>query len=243
MAEAKHDYSDLKAIYINCTLTKSPEPSHTQTLIELSENIMKKQGVKTRVIRIVDHDVASGVYPDMTKKGWATDEWPALFKEILAADILVLAGPIWLGDNSSEMKKVIERLYASSGELNDKGQWIYYGKTGGCLITGNEDGIKHCAMNILYSLQHIGYAIPPQSDAGWIGEAGPGPSYGDKREDGSRVGIDNDFTNRNTTFMTWNLMHMARIQKDLGGFPAYGNQRKEWDAGRRFDFENPEYRG
>lgn len=243
MPDTKVKYNDLSAVFINCTLTKSPAESHTGLLVEVSENIMKKQGVKTKVIRAVDHDIASGVYPDMTKKGWDTDEWPELFKEIIAADILVLAGPIWLGDNSSEMKKVIERLYAMSGELNDKGQWIFYGKTGGCLITGNEDGIKHCAMNILYSLQHVGYSIPPQADAGWIGEAGPGPSYGDKSKDGkTRVGLDNDFTNRNTTFMTWNLLHQARMLKDAGGFPAYGNQRKEWDAGSRFDFENPEYR-
>lgn len=236
------DYSDLKALFINCTLTKSPAPSHTGYLIEISENIMKKQGVQTKVIRAVDHDIASGVYPDMTKKGWDTDEWPELFKEVMAADILVVAGPIWLGDNSSETKKIIERLYANSGELNNKGQWIYYGKTGGCLITGNEDGVKHCAMNILYSLQHIGYSIPPQADAGWIGEVGPGPSYGDKAEDGSRVGADNDFTNRNTTFMTWNLLHQARMLKDAGGFPSHGNQRKQWDSGTHFDFENPEYR-
>lgn len=235
-------YDDLKALFINTTLTKSPAESHTQHLIDVSAGILRKQGVMVEQFRSVDHDIASGVYPDMTKKGWDIDEWPELFKKVMAADILVLGGPIWLGDNSSEMKKVIERLYSSSGELNDKGQWLYYGKTGGCLITGNEDGIKHCAMNILYSLQHIGYSIPPQGDAGWIGEAGPGPSYGDKLEDGTRAGIDNDFTNRNTTFMTWNLLHMARLLKDAGGFPVGGNQRKEWDAGARFDFENPEYR-
>ncbi len=235
-------YNDLKALFINTTLTKSPNKSHTQLLIDISADIMRKQGVEVEQFRSVDHDIASGVYPDMTKQGWETDRWPELFKKVMAADILVIGGPIWLGDNSSETRKVIERLYASSGELNDKGQWIYYGKTGGCLITGNEDGIKHCAQNILYSLQHIGYSIPPQADAGWIGEAGPGPSYGDAQEDGTRIGIDNDFTNRNTTFMTWNLLHMARLLKDAGGFPAYGNQREAWDAGTRFDFENPEYR-
>jgi multimeric flavodoxin WrbA len=160
----------------------------------------------------------------------------------MAADLLVIGGPIWLGDNSSETKKIIERLYAHSGELNDHGQWLYYGKVGGCLITGNEDGIKHCASNVLYSLQHIGYTIPPQADAGWIGEAGPGPNYGDELPDGSRVGIDNEFTNRNTTFMTWNLLHAASLLREAGGFPAFGNHRKEWDAGARFDFENPEYR-
>ena len=68
-------------------------------------------------------------------------------------------------------------------------------------------------MNILYSLQHLGYTIPPQADAGWIGEAGPGPSY----LDADSGGLDNDFTNRNTTFMTWNLLHVARMLKDAGG--------------------------
>lgn len=236
------DYSDLKALFINCTLTKSPAKSHTELLVNISRGIMEKQGLKVEYLRAVDHDIAPGVYPDMTKQGWKIDEWPEIYKKVLQADILVIAGPIWLGDNSSVTKKIIERLYATSSDLNDKGQWVYYGKTGGCLITGNEDGIKHCAQNILYSLQHIGYTIPPQADAGWIGEAGPGPSYGDKRDDGTPIGVDNNFTNRNTTFMTWNLLHMARLLKDQGGIPAYGNQRAKWDAGSRFDFENPEYR-
>ncbi len=238
----KGDFSGLKALFINCTLTKSPAKSHTELLVNISRGIMEKQGVAVDYIRAVDHDIATGVYGDMREHGWKTDEWPEIYNQVLAADILVLAGPIWLGDNSSQMKKVIERLYATSGDLNKRGQWIYYGRVGGCLITGNEDGIKHCASNVLYSLQHLGYAIPPQADAGWIGEAGPGPSYGDKEENGGTAGVDNDFTNRNTTFMTWNLMHLAKMMKDTGGFPAYGNQRKAWDAGTRFDFENPEYR-
>ncbi len=91
---------------------------------------------------------------------------------VLDSDILVIAGPIWLGDNSSITKQIIERIYALSGMLNDKGQYLFYGRVAGCLITGNEDGIKHCAQNVLYSLQHVGYTIPPNADAGWIGEAG-----------------------------------------------------------------------
>lgn len=235
-------FQNLKAMFVNCTLTKSPGKSHTELLMQASMDIMKKQGVAVDYIRSVDHDIAQGVYPDMRDKGWDKDEWPELFKKIIQADILVLAGPIWLGDNSSEMKKVIERLYAQSGELNDKNQSNYYGRVGGCLITGNEDGIKHCAMNVLYSLQHLGYTIPPQADAGWIGEAGPGASYGDEGEDGSRAGIDNDFTQRNTTIMTWNLMHTAKLLKQAGGLPSEGNDRKAWQAGARFDYENPEYR-
>lgn len=239
----RHDFSGLKALFFNGTLTKSPEPSHTERLIAISREIMQKHDIKTEVIRTIDHpDIATGVWPDMREHGWAKDEWPQIFKRVMDADILVLAGPIWLGDNSSQTKKVIERLYACSSTLNKQGQYAFYGKVGGCLITGNEDGIKHCAMNVLYSLQHLGCTIPPQADAGWIGEAGPGLSYGDEREDGSREGFDNDFTNRNTTFMTWNLMHLAKILKEQGGIPAHGNQRSEWDGGARFDFTNPEYR-
>ncbi len=235
-------FSNLRALYFNCTLTRSPAKSHTELLVNASHSLMDKQGVSTEVIRPVDHQIATGVYPDMREHGWDYDEWPAIYEKVKAADIIVIAGPIWLGDNSSITKQLIERLYAGSGDQNEAGQSLAYGKVGGCLITGNEDGIKHCAMDILYSLQHIGYTIPPQADAGWIGEAGPGPSYGDDDGHGGHTGMDNDFTNRNTTFMTWNLMHMARLLKDAGGIPKYGNLRPEWSGGERFGFENPEYR-
>jgi multimeric flavodoxin WrbA len=231
------DMSDLSALYINCTLKRSPEPSHTQTLMDRSIAIMEQRGVGVEVLRAIDLDLAVGVWPDMTEHGWSHDAWPGVFDKVLAADILVLGSPIWLGEKSSVCTHVIERLYGNSSLLNDNGQYAYYGRVAGCLITGNEDGIKHCSMSILYALQHLGYVIPPQADAGWIGEAGPGPSYG---EDGA--GLDNDFTNRNTTFMTWNLMHTARLLKDHGGFPAYGNQRSEWAAGCRWEYPNPEHR-
>lgn len=136
-------------MYVNCSLKRSPDVSHTQGLMDVSMKIMKKEGVRVNGIRLADYDIAPGVYPDMTEFGW---------------------------------------------EKNAKGQYLYYDKVGGCIITGNEDGVKHCAMGILYSLQHIGYSIPPQADSGWIGEVGPGPSYLDK-ESGA---ANNDFTNRNT---------------------------------------------
>ncbi|GAB3073152.1 flavodoxin family protein [Intrasporangium mesophilum] len=238
MTDTSYDFSGLRAMYVNCTLKRSPALSHTQGLVDVSAAIMAKHGVEVEVLRAVDHDIATGVYLDMTEHGWDTDEWPEIYRRVMASDILVIAGPIWLGDNSSMTKRIIERLYAGSGDMNEKGQYTYYGRVGGCLITGNEDGIKHCAMNILYSLQHIGYTIPPQADAGWIGEAGPGPSYLDPGSGGPA----NDFTNRNTTFMTWNLMHMATLLRQAGGIPAYGNLRTEWEAGMHYDFENPEYR-
>ena len=232
------DFSDLSALFLNCTLKRSPDRSHTEGLMKISQEIMEKNGVAAEVLRPVDHDLAFGVWPDMREHGWDSDDWPAILEKVMAADILVIGTPIWLGEKSSVCTQVIERLYAASGNLNDAGQYAYYGRVGGCLVTGNEDGAKHCAMNVLYSLQHLGYTIPPQADAGWIGEAGPGPSYLDEGSGGP----ENDFTNRNTTFMTWNLLHLARMLKDAGGIPAHGNQRSEWDAGCRFDFENPEHR-
>ena len=212
--------------------------SHTQGLIDIASNVMSKNGVKTEVIRAIDYEIATGVWPDMTEHGAAEDAWPALYEKVQEANILVIGSALWLGEKTSVATRVVERLYGNSSLLNEQGQYAYYGKVGGCLITGNEDGAKHAAMNLLYSLQHLGYVIPPQADAAWLGEAGPGPSY----LDAGSGGPENDFTNRNTTFMAWNLMHVAQLLHDAGGMPAYGNQRAAWDAGARFDFENPEYR-
>lgn len=234
----KEDFSSLRALFINCTLKKSPELSHTDGLIAISSAIMRKNQIAVEILRAVDCDIAPGIYPDMTEHGWDRDDWPKLFDKVMGADILVITSPIWLGEKSSICTKVIERLYGNSALLNDKGQYAYYGKVGGCLITGNEDGGKHCSMSIIYSLQHLGYTIPPQADAYWVGEAGPGPSYLDPGSGGP----ENDFTNRNTSFMTWNLMHVASMIKKAGGIPARGNQRSEWDAGCRPDFPNPEHR-
>lgn len=234
----KQQFEGLRAVFFNGTLKKSPEVSNTEGLLKASAQLMESLGTSTEVIRLIDRDIAIGVQPDMTKHGWDTDEWPNIFNTIKDADIVVVCGPIWLGDNSSEVKKFIERLYANSADTNEKGQYAYYGKVGGAILTGNEDGAKHCAMNILYSLQHIGFTIPPQADAGWLGPIGPGPSYLDKGSGGP----ESDFTNRNVTFMTYNLLHMAKMLKDNSGVPNDGNTPKEWSEGNHFGYENPEYR-
>ncbi|MEO5628114.1 MAG: NAD(P)H-dependent oxidoreductase [Candidatus Saccharimonadales bacterium] len=244
MKHQKTKYNDLKALYINCSIKKDKAKSHTQTLIDKSVNIMVAQGVQVEQIYALDHTIAFGMIKDGKEDGQA-DDWPQTQQKILAADILVIGTPIWLGVKSSVATQVIERIYAYSGDRNDKGQYLYYGKTGGCIITGNEDGIKHCAMDILYALQHVGYMVPPQADCGWIGEAGPGASYGDTEWDGKKlavpVGFDNDFTNRNTTFMAWNLMHTARMLKDAGGLPDVGNTAEGWEHVTNAKSDNPEY--
>lgn len=229
------DFSNLRALFVNCTLKRSPSPSNTQALMDNSIAIMEACGVQVDSVRAVDHEIPAGMEADMTEHGYARDDWPQIQQQVFAADILVLGSSIWLGDKSSVCTRVIERMYAYSGELNDRGQWSYYGRVGGVLVTGNEDGIKHVAMNVLYSLAHVGFVIPPQADAGWIGEAGPGPSYADP----GSGGLVNDFTQRNTTFMSWNLMHLAAMLKRAGGIPARGNQKRAWDQGERFGHPVP----
>jgi multimeric flavodoxin WrbA len=234
------DFGGLRALFINTSLKKQSTESHTKLLMNASANIMADQGVAVDMVHMLDNVIPPGVYPDMTEHGWDKDDWPALWDKVKAANILVIGTPLWLGEESSVCRVLIERLYGMSGELNDKGQSSYYGKTGGCIITGNEDGIKHTAMTIGYALAHLGYTIPPQFDCGWIGEAGPGPSYGDDKDDGSKVGFDNDFTKRNMTIMSWNLMHIAQMLR--GGIPNDGNDRRTLKDGIDVNHDNPEYR-
>ena len=239
------NFRGLKALFINCSIKKDKSKSHTQLLIDKTVSIMAAQGVEVEQLYALDHRIAFGMIKDGADEG-LDDDCPMIQQKVMEADILVIGTPIWLGVKSSIATQVIERLYAYSGDTNEKGQYLYYGKVGGCVITGNEDGIKHCAMDILYALQHIGYTIPPQADCGWIGEAGPGPSYGDTEWKGEKLpapaGLDNDFTNRNATFMNWNLMHAAKMLKDNDGFPAVGNTGADWQHVTNAKSENPEYR-
>jgi multimeric flavodoxin WrbA len=233
------DYRDLRAVIFNGTLKRSPEPSQTDGLLAIAKGIMQRVGVRVDEVRTVDHEIPAGVWPDMTEHGYDRDEFPEIYRSLVVpADILIISGPIWLGDQASATRKVIERLYAYSGEVNDRGQWAYYGKVGGVVTTGNEDGGKHVSAQVLYALQHIGLTVPPQSDAYWVGEAGPGPSYLDPEAGGER----NAWTTRNTVFMTWNVLHLARLLKDAGGIPAWGNDTRDWNL-EAPDHPNPEYRG
>ena len=136
----KWDFSDLKALFLNCTLKRSPEKSHTKSLIDVAKAIMKRNKITVDVLRPVDHDIAYGLYADMTTQGWDKADWPQICEKVRAAHILVITSPIWLGEKSSICTKVIERLCSSSGDLNDAGQYAYYGRVGGYLIAGNEDG-------------------------------------------------------------------------------------------------------
>lgn len=235
MQRTQPDFKGLKALFANCSLKRTPRKSHTEGLMRVSMDIMNREGVLTEMIRMADYQIAPGVYPDMRDQdNIDIDEWPELSERFFSANILVIGTPIWLGERSSVCSRLIERLYSHSAQLNEKGQYCYYDKVGGCIITGNEDGVKHCSSSILYALQHLGFSIPPQADSGWIGPVGPGPSYLDPDSGGP----ENEFTNRNTTFMTYNLLHQARVLQITGGYPPYGNSAAAWDKGTRWKFES-----
>ncbi|HEX3899466.1 MAG TPA: NAD(P)H-dependent oxidoreductase [Mycobacteriales bacterium] len=241
-------FAELSALFVNCSIKRDKSGSHTQRLMDKAAAIMVSEGVAVDHVYALDHKIAFGMIKDGAEDGVA-DDWPSIQQKILAADILVIGTPIWLGAKSSVASLVIERMYAYSGDRNEHGQWLYYGKTAGCVVTGNEDGVKACARDLLYALQHVGYMIPPQADCGWIGEAGPGPSYGDTTWAGAPIGdgktplgFDNDFTNRNTTFMSWNLMHTAAMLRERGGIPPIGNTTEGWEHVSHVSSDNPEYR-
>ena len=157
----------IKALYINCSLKKLPQTSNTQDLIQKSVDIMYDQNIETEIIRFADCHIDASIDPEHKE-----DDWPEIYQKILNADILIIGSPIWLGEKSSIATKLVERIYAHSAETNEAGQYIYYNKIGGVIITGNEDGAKHVARDLLYSLSHVGFTIPPQADAYWVGEAG-----------------------------------------------------------------------
>ncbi len=213
-------YDDLKVLFINCTLNRTSELSHTQGLADRSIELLREQGASVESLRLVDFEVAPGVQPDLREHGWDADAWPdVVWPKVRDADILIVGTSIQLGEPTSEARKLIERLYAMSDQTNDAGQPVYYGKVAGTITTGNEDGVKNSGRNLLYALQHIGYTIPPAAETGWIGDIGPGPSYLDEDSGGP----ENEFTTSTLTAMSWNLLHLARLLKDAGGYPAVGN--------------------
>lgn len=202
----------IKALLLNCTLKSGDEESNTQSLMNEAIKIFDKEGINSKVVRVADYSVAHGVSDDEGDG----DEWPKISSKVKAADIIVIGTPLWLGEKSSIATQVIERLYGASSFTDDNGQSIFYNKVGGVVVTGNEDGAKHAAQSILYGLTHMGLTIPPNVDTYWVGEAGPGASYIEAE------GYKNDFTMQHVKFMSYNLIHFARMLKEHP-IPVEGN--------------------
>ena len=190
---------------MNCTLKKSPQVSNTRALIDKAAALFGELGVESEIIRVVDHNVAFGVSSD-EREG---DEWPLILEKVKACDILVIASPIWFGVRSSVCQMVLERLdgtYADGDPVT--GQYPLYGKVGGVIVTGNEDGAHDICSNTLFNLTHLGCTIPPNVDCYWVGDAGPGPSYIDAGGDRHL------YTNRTVRYMVHNLAHFAKLLKE-----------------------------
>jgi multimeric flavodoxin WrbA len=210
--------SEPHALGLNCTLKRSPQVSNTEALLSKVLAHMRELGCTTETIRVVDHDVMFGVSSDEGRG----DEWPAILERVRAADILVMAMPIWFGVRSSVAQLVMERLDATYDDADPvTGQFPLYNKVGACVVTGNEDGAHDCCSNTLFNLTHLGCTVPPNADSYWVGEAGPGPSYlaagGDRHL----------YTNRTARYLAANAVYMARLLK---GHPIPTNLRDIYAA-------------
>lgn len=195
----------LKAIILNCTLKKSPTVSNTEALINKVVDLYKGLETESEVIRIVDHSIPFGVSSNEGKG----DEWPAILEKIKASDIIIIAAPIWFGVRSSVAQLVIERLDGTYDQGDARtGQFPLYGKVGGVIVTGNEDGAHDVASNTLFNLSHLGCVIPPNSDTYWVGDAGPGPSY---IEAGGDLHL---YTNKTARYLVHNTVFMAKLLKE-----------------------------
>jgi multimeric flavodoxin WrbA len=191
----------LKALLLNCTLKKSPAVSNTEALMDRVIDVLEGLDVECEKVRVVDYDVPFGVSSDEGEG----DEWPLILEKVLAADILIVGTPIWFGVRSSVAQLVIERLDGTYNDTNDVGQYPLYNTVAGVVVTGNEDGAHDAAATTLFNLSHLGCTIPPNADTYWVGDAGPGPSY---IEAG---GENHPYTQKTTTWMAHNVVHLARM--------------------------------
>jgi multimeric flavodoxin WrbA len=161
----------MKAICLNCTLKPSPAPSNTQALADVVLAALCEQGVESDVVRLVDHRIAPGVVSEAVADG---DEWPTIRERVLAAEILIMATPTWLGQPSSIAKRALERMDAMLSETRaDDETPIAYNRVAGVVVTGNEDGAHHVISEVTGALIDIGYTIPGQAWTYW--NKGPGP--------------------------------------------------------------------
>ncbi|QED37849.1 flavodoxin family protein [Antarcticibacterium arcticum] len=195
----------LKALFLNCTLKKSPEESNTEAFIKKAEKVFHDLDVSTEIIRVVDKNVKFGT----TSSEGRGDGWPKILNKVKAADMLIIATPIWRGDRGAVAKMVAERFDGIMEEGNDNnGQYPTYNKVAGVMVDGNEDGAKKAISSTVFDLSEHGFTVPVNAFSYYVGEAGPGPSYieagGDKHE----------FTNNMILLMAHNMVHMAKILKE-----------------------------
>ncbi len=208
MASIFHDLKaegPLNALFLNCTLKKSPEVSNTDALISLLIERLKhyEPDIETDVVRVVDFDVKPGISNDEGDG----DEWPLILEKVKRCNIIVPAMPVWMGVRSSVMQRVIERLDGTTKTVmcEKTGQFPLYGTACGCVVTGNEDGSHDCVATTFANLLHFGVTVPPNTDLYWVGDAGPGASY---IEAGGAL---SPYVRRNADLTAINLLFAAKL--------------------------------
>lgn len=198
----------LRALALNCTLSPSPAESSTDKLLGEVLTALAGHGVEHESVRVVDHDVRPGVELDMGEG----DAWPAIREKVMAADILVLGTPTWMGQQSSVCQRVLERLDAELSETDEQGRPLTFGKVAVAVVVGNEDGAHHISAVVFQSLNDVGFTIPAQGVSYWNGEAMQSTDYKDLPEVPEK-------TASTTATAAANAAHLARLLKD-GGYPA-----------------------
>jgi multimeric flavodoxin WrbA len=163
----------MRAVILNCSLKPSPVPSNTDALATVVADALRADGVEIDTVRLVDHDIKPGVQTDMG----AGDGWPAIHDKLLAAQILIVATPTWVGRPSSLAQRALERMDAMLSETDDAGRPVAYNRVAGVVVTGNEDGAHHVISEVSGGLADIGYTIPGQAWTYWHLGPGPGPDY------------------------------------------------------------------
>ena len=190
----------LTAIALNCTLKPGKEASSTDKLLGEVLAELKAHDVTGEVVRVA----ALNIKPGVTSDEGAGDEWPALRARIVAADILVLGTPIWMGQPSSVAKRVLERLDAFLSETDDNGRMPSFGKVAVAAVVGNEDGAHHCHAEIFQALSDVGFTIPPGAGTYWVGQAMGRVDYKDLK-------APYDKTVQTTRMLASNAAHLARL--------------------------------
>lgn len=164
-----------RALALVCTLSPSPKRSSSQLLADQIMSELSGLGVEGETVRVVDHDVRPGVAQDMGE----SDAWPGLREKVMAADIVLVATPIWLGHPSSVCQRVLERLNADISETDDEGRQLTYGKVGIVAVVGNEDGAHKVSADLFQGLNDLGFTLAPGAVTYWVGEAQQGTDYQD----------------------------------------------------------------
>jgi multimeric flavodoxin WrbA len=161
------DQIPLRALALVCTLSPSPAASSTQLMAEQVLTELSRHGVAGSAVRVVDHEVKTGVELDLGDG----DAWPAIREQVMAADILVLATPTWMGQHSSVAQRVLERLDAELSEQDDEGRLRTFGKVAVAAVVGNEDGAHHISAILFQALNDVGFSLAAQAVTYWNDEA------------------------------------------------------------------------